>query len=202
MDRGVRATPRHGHASDRGPVADGFEGREAGGKDRVDDPVVPRDDEQLVEARAERRVGLRGRVQIEAAGSAERDLGEVPLLEDRRRLGRLVNVVELDRGDAYVERGERIERVERGRIQGDAAVAQDDDLIFEIGVGELGRLAERDVEAGARARRVRTYREVRDGECGALDDAWGWISIIRFGASAAELLGVRIGDPIWVTAAD
>jgi S-adenosylmethionine hydrolase len=56
--------------------------------------------------------------------------------------------------------------------------------------------------AGARVRRVKTYREVRDGECGALDDAWGWISIIRFGASAAELLAVRIGDPVWLTAAD
>ena len=55
---------------------------------------------------------------------------------------------------------------------------------------------------GTRVRRVRTYREVRDGECGALDDAWGWISIIRFGASAAELLAVRIGDPVWLTAAE
>jgi hypothetical protein len=43
---------------------------------------------------------------------------------------------------------------------------------------------------------------VGDGECGALEDAWGWISIIRFGASAAELLGVHVGDPVWVTAAD
>lgn len=62
---------------------------------------------------------------------------------------------------------------------------------------ELGSTA-----AGARVRRVRTYGEVGDGECGALEDAWGWISIIRFGASAAELLGVHVGDPVWVTAAD
>ena len=65
------------------------------------------------------------------------------------------------------------------------------------GLLELGSTA-----AGARARRIRTYGEVHDGECGALEDAWGWISIIRFGASAADLLGVRIGDGVWVTAAD
>lgn len=56
--------------------------------------------------------------------------------------------------------------------------------------------------AGARARRITTYGEVREGECGALTDAWGWLSIIRFGASAADLLLVSVGDPVWVTAAD
>ena len=56
--------------------------------------------------------------------------------------------------------------------------------------------------AGSRARRVTTYGEVQEGECGALQDAWGWLSIIRFGASAADLLNVSVGDPVWVTAAD
>jgi S-adenosylmethionine hydrolase len=55
---------------------------------------------------------------------------------------------------------------------------------------------------GARVSRVRTYGEVPDGGCGALADAWGWLSIIRFEASAADLLEVRVGDPVWVTAAD
>ena len=54
---------------------------------------------------------------------------------------------------------------------------------------------------GTRVRRVRTYGEVADG-CGALTDAWGWISLIRFEASAADLLEVRVGDPVWITAAD
>jgi S-adenosylmethionine hydrolase len=56
--------------------------------------------------------------------------------------------------------------------------------------------------SGARVRRITTYGEVREGETGILADAWGWLSIIRFGASAAELLGVRIGDPIWLAPAD
>jgi S-adenosylmethionine hydrolase len=62
---------------------------------------------------------------------------------------------------------------------------------------ELGTAA-----AGARARRITTYGQVGAGECGALEDAWGWISIIRFGASAADLLGVRVGDQVQVAAAD
>lgn len=55
---------------------------------------------------------------------------------------------------------------------------------------------------GTRVRRVRTFGEVTDAGCGALTDAWGWLSIIRFEASAADLLEVRVGDPVWVTAAD
>ena len=55
---------------------------------------------------------------------------------------------------------------------------------------------------GARVARIRTYGEMSDAGLGALADAWGWISIIRFEASAADLLEVSIGDPIWVTAAD
>ena len=50
--------------------------------------------------------------------------------------------------------------------------------------------------------RIRTYGEMSDAGLGALADAWGWISIIRFESSAADLLEVSIGDPIWVTAAD
>ena len=55
---------------------------------------------------------------------------------------------------------------------------------------------------GTRVRRVHTFGEVPDDGCGALADAWGWISLIRFEASAADLLEVRVGDPVWVTAAD
>jgi S-adenosylmethionine hydrolase len=55
---------------------------------------------------------------------------------------------------------------------------------------------------GTRVRRVRTYGEVPADGCGVLADAWGWMSLIRYEASAAELLEVRVGDPIWVTAAD
>lgn len=56
--------------------------------------------------------------------------------------------------------------------------------------------------SGARARRIRTYGEAGREPCGALEDAWGWISIIRFGASAADLLGVHVGDLVWMLPAD
>jgi S-adenosylmethionine hydrolase len=56
--------------------------------------------------------------------------------------------------------------------------------------------------ASSRARRITTYSQNQDGECGALQDAWGWLLITRFGTSAAELLMVSVGDPVWVTAAD
>jgi S-adenosylmethionine hydrolase len=56
--------------------------------------------------------------------------------------------------------------------------------------------------AGTRIRRVSTYGEVGDGECGMLEDAWGWLSLIRYQASAAELLNVGVGDPVWIAAAD
>jgi S-adenosylmethionine hydrolase len=54
---------------------------------------------------------------------------------------------------------------------------------------------------GARARRIDTYGDVRVGEVGVLIDAWGWIAVIRYEASAAELLAVRSGDPVWVVPA-
>ena len=64
------------------------------------------------------------------------------------------------------------------------------------------RLEVASTATGTRVRRVRTYGEVDADDCGALTDAWGWISLIRFEASAADLLEVRVGDPVWVTAAD
>lgn len=61
---------------------------------------------------------------------------------------------------------------------------------------ELGTAA-----AGVRARRIATYGDVRIGEVGALVDAWGWVAVIRFEASAAEMLAVRTGDPVWIVPA-
>jgi S-adenosylmethionine hydrolase len=74
--------------------------------------------------------------------------------------------------------------------------------LAEAGFGPDERLEVASTGASARARRIVTYGEVREGESGILADAWGWLSVIRFGASAAESLGVRIGDPVWVAAAD
>ena len=39
-----------------------------------------------------------------------------------------------------------------------------------------------------------TYAEVAAGEYAAIEDAWGWITVIRFEANAAAELGVRPGD--------
>jgi S-adenosylmethionine hydrolase len=52
-----------------------------------------------------------------------------------------------------------------------------------------------------RARRIVVYSDVRPGEYGMLVDAWDWVSIIRFEASAAAGMVVGRGDPIWISAA-
>lgn len=57
-------------------------------------------------------------------------------------------------------------------------------------------------DASARAARVSTYAEVPPGAFAAIEDAWGWITVIRFEANAAAELGVRPGDAVWLMAPD
>jgi S-adenosylmethionine hydrolase len=52
------------------------------------------------------------------------------------------------------------------------------------------------------AERVSTYGEVGQGEYAVIEDAWGWIAVIRFEANAAAELGVRPGDPVWLMPPD
>jgi len=52
-----------------------------------------------------------------------------------------------------------------------------------------------------RARRIVAYSDVRPGEYGMLVDAWDWVSIIRYEASAAAGMGVTRGDPVWIALA-
>ncbi len=52
----------------------------------------------------------------------------------------------------------------------------------------------------ARAHRITSYGQVEPGAYGILVDAWGWMAVIRFEASAAADLGVQPGDPVWLTA--
>jgi len=52
-----------------------------------------------------------------------------------------------------------------------------------------------------RARRIVAYSDVRPGEYGMLVDAWEWVSVIRYEASAAAGMGVTRGDPIWIALA-
>ena len=52
-----------------------------------------------------------------------------------------------------------------------------------------------------RARRIVAYSDVRPGEYGMLVDAWEWVSVIRYEASAAAGMGVTRGDPVWIALA-
>jgi S-adenosyl-L-methionine hydrolase (adenosine-forming) len=52
-----------------------------------------------------------------------------------------------------------------------------------------------------RARRIVAYSDVRPGEYGLLVDAWDWVSVIRYEASAAAGMGVPWGDPVWIALA-
>jgi len=52
-----------------------------------------------------------------------------------------------------------------------------------------------------RAARIVAYGDVQPGEYGMLVDAWNWVSVIRFEASAADGMGVTRGDPVWISLA-
>jgi S-adenosyl-L-methionine hydrolase (adenosine-forming) len=52
-----------------------------------------------------------------------------------------------------------------------------------------------------RARRIVAYSDVNPGEYGMLVDAWDWVSVIRYEASAAAGMGVTRGDPVWIALA-
>jgi S-adenosylmethionine hydrolase len=52
-----------------------------------------------------------------------------------------------------------------------------------------------------RARRIVAYSDVMPGEYGMLVDAWDWVSVIRYEASAATGMGVTRGDPVWIALA-
>jgi S-adenosylmethionine hydrolase len=56
--------------------------------------------------------------------------------------------------------------------------------------------------ASTPARRAATYSEVAWGEYATIEDAWGWVTVIRFEASAAADLDVRTGDPVWLISAE
>lgn len=66
------------------------------------------------------------------------------------------------------------------------------------GLGEVAELLVTTPAGVQSARRVATYGDVAEGEYGILVDAWGWLSVIRYAASAAEGLGVAPGDLAWI----
>jgi S-adenosyl-L-methionine hydrolase (adenosine-forming) len=68
----------------------------------------------------------------------------------------------------------------------------------KAGLDGAPKLLLNSTSATTSARRVDTYGGVEPGEYGILEDAWGWVSIMRFEANAAAELAVREGDPIWI----
>ena len=53
-------------------------------------------------------------------------------------------------------------------------------------------------EASALALRVDTYAQVGEGQYGLLEDAWGWVMVIRYEANASGGLLVGRDDPVWL----
>lgn len=68
-----------------------------------------------------------------------------------------------------------------------------------FGVGAMVEVAT--TATSVRARRIVAYSDVRPGEYGMLVDAWDWVSVIRYEASAAAGMGVTRGDPVWIATA-
>src|SRR4029079_18470527 len=66
--------------------------------------------------------------------------------------------------------------------------------------GSAVKVATTDVSA--RAARVSTYAEAEEGEYAIIEDAWGWITVIRFAANAAAELGVRPRGAVWLMTSD
>jgi S-adenosylmethionine hydrolase len=67
----------------------------------------------------------------------------------------------------------------------------------------LERSAELELTAGewsTRARRVATFGDVVEGEFGLIVDSSGWLAVVINRGSAAEALGLTVGDPVAVRA--
>jgi S-adenosylmethionine hydrolase len=66
------------------------------------------------------------------------------------------------------------------------------------GLGDAVELLVTTPDGVATVQRVATYHDVAEGEYGILVDAWGWLSVIRYAASAADGLAVAPGDLAWI----
>jgi S-adenosyl-L-methionine hydrolase (adenosine-forming) len=67
-----------------------------------------------------------------------------------------------------------------------------------LGLGDAEWLDVRTARRAAPVRRVETFADVGDGEMAVLVDSRGWLALVRNGGSAAHLLGVELGDPVFV----
>ncbi len=93
--------------------------------------------------------------------------------------------------------GEVVDVDRFGNIRLNARPADLDTAGF--GVGSTVEVAT--TATSVRARRIVTYGDVQPGEYGMLVDAWDWVAVIRFEASAADGMAVTRGDPVWIAAA-
>jgi len=64
---------------------------------------------------------------------------------------------------------------------------------------ELRLVVEEEDEQEWRSRVVRTFSDLKPGELGILQDSWGRASLALNGASAAELLGARLGSVVRIS---
>lgn len=99
--------------------------------------------------------------------------------------------------------------VERGRIVGEVLdIDRFGNIRLNIrpahmvaaGLADAGTLQIATTGEVASASSITSYGQVEAGAYGILVDAWEWMAIIRYEASAAADLAVQAGDPIWLTA--
>lgn len=82
---------------------------------------------------------------------------------------------------------------------GNVALAVSLEKLDLDGAVELGVTVEEETEQEWRCKVVNTFSDLRPGELGILQDSWGHASLALNGASAAELLGARLGSTVRIT---
>ena len=92
----------------------------------------------------------------------------------------------------------RLEVIEIDRF-GNVALALGLDRLSLRDSCELALTVEEETEQEWRSRLVRTFSDLKPGELGILQDSWGRASLALNGASAAELLGARLGGVVRIS---
>ncbi len=75
-------------------------------------------------------------------------------------------------------------------------------LITNLAPHHVGGAARVEIRGGRTIRVVGTYGDVGPGDLAALIGSNGKLEIARNGGSAAQLTGMAVGDPIWVSSPD
>jgi hypothetical protein len=124
-----------------------------------------------------------------AAGVAAEDVG--PALEPASLIRVDVPAPEVDRGTI----GCRVLEVDRfGNLQLNVRPKH----LHEAGLDGRPDVRVDSAETSALALRVDTYAAVPEGQYGLLEDAWGWVTVIRYEANASGGLMVGRDDAVWL----